>query len=265
MTVERDRLRTTFGEDAELYDRMRPTYPAELFNELAALAGLAPGASVLEIGPGTGQATRALALRGYRVTGVELSADMARICRRRCAGLDVRIDVSAFEDWAPGDERFDLVFAATAFHWVDPAVRYRKSAEVLRPGGALATVRTEHIAGGSSAFFEAVQRCYEKWDPLTTPGLKLLVPEAIPFDADDIEQSALFEAPTFRRYEWEQTYSIAEYRDLLLTYSGHRAMPREMREGLLACIAQCANGNALTKRYMFELRLARLTSSASRS
>jgi SAM-dependent methyltransferase len=262
---DRDRLRTTFGEDAELYDRMRPQYPSALFDDLATLAWLRAGAPVLEIGPGTGQATIALARRGYRVTAVELSEDLARLCQMRCASSDVRVDVGAFEDW-PLTQQFDLVFAATAFHWIDPAVRLRKSAQALRPGGALATVRTEHIAGGTDAFFAAAQRCYERWDALTPPGLRLEPAEAIPFEADDhIAGSELFEAPIFRRYEWEQTYTIAEYRNLLLTYSGHRALPREQQQGLLECITECAAGKPVTKRYLFELRVARVKNDRSHS
>jgi SAM-dependent methyltransferase len=253
---ERGRLRETFGEDAELYDRMRPVYPAAVFDDVAELGGLRAGAKVLEVGPGTGQATRALAKRGFRVTAVELSPGMARVCRRRCAGLDVRVEVGAFEDW-PTTETYDLVFAATAFHWIDPAVRSAKSAGALRAGGVLATVRTEHIAGGTAAFFEAVQRCYERWDPATPPGLTLQPADAIPLELDDIRSSGLFEEPTFRRHEWEQTYSIAEYRDLLLTYSGHRALRSDLQRGLLECITACANGQNVTKRYLFELRVAR--------
>jgi hypothetical protein len=125
-------------------------------------------------------------------------------------------------------------------------------------------VRTEHVAGGSEAFFAAVQRCYERWDPKTPPGLRLVASDDIAMEIDDIRESGLFEEPTFRRYEWEQTYSIAEYRNLLLTYSGHRAMPPEMQQGLLECIAACAQGNNVTKRYLFELRVARLTSRGGR-
>jgi SAM-dependent methyltransferase len=139
------RLRSTFNEDAERYDRARPRYPVQLFDDLAAAAA-PPAAPLLEIGCGTGQATVALAERGYRIVAVELGPEMAVVARRNLARFDgVEVVTAAFEDWPLPDEPFDVVFSATAFHWVDPAVRVSKSADALRPGGILATVGTEHI------------------------------------------------------------------------------------------------------------------------
>lgn len=150
--TDRERLRATFGEDAERYDRRRPGYPAELFDEFAA----APGSRVLELGCGTGQATLPLARLGCAIVAVELSVDMAAIARRRLAEFPaVRVVVSAFEDWPLPDERFDLVLSATAFHWLDPDVRMRKAADALRPGGRLALISTHHVAGGTELFFVA--------------------------------------------------------------------------------------------------------------
>lgn len=263
--AERERLRETFGEDAVLYDRMRPGYPAELFDDLASAADLQPGARVLEIGPGTGQATRALLQRGYRVTAVELSPTMAAVLAKRCAEYGDRLEicVCAFEHFEPPAEAtpYAAIFAATAFHWVDPAVRLVKCAALLRRGGILATVATHHIEGGDTAFFNGVQLCYERWDPATTPGLRLEPSERIPFDLRDVRDSDRFDEPSFTRYEWEQAYSTAEYRDVLMTYSGHRAMPPDDLAGLLGCISSLADtqfGGRITKRYMNELRIARL-------
>ncbi|HZC29448.1 MAG TPA: class I SAM-dependent methyltransferase, partial [Gaiellaceae bacterium] len=132
-------LRATFDEDAERYDRARPGYPAELFDDLAALAGLRPGDRVLEIGPGTGQATVPLARRGYRIVAVELGTGLAAVARRNLAAFpDVEVVNAAFEDWPLPAEPFDAVVAATAFHWIDPDVRLARTAQTLRPGGALA-------------------------------------------------------------------------------------------------------------------------------
>jgi SAM-dependent methyltransferase len=258
--ADREHLRAIFDQAAELYDRARPGYPTELFEDLAALAALEPGARVLEIGCGTGQATLPLAERGYAITAVELGAGLAAVARRKLAGFSsVAIVVGTFEDWPLPSEPFDLVFAATAFHWLDPAVRVRKSALALRPGGTLATIATHHIAGGTEAFFVDAQGCYERWDPATPPGLRLEPPDAIPTDALEIEQAAEFTPPLFRRYAWERTYSSAEYIALLLTYSGHRALPAVPRAGLLECITELIDGRyggSITKRYMSELRVA---------
>jgi SAM-dependent methyltransferase len=252
------RLRETFNEDAEQYDRARPRYPDQMFDDLAA-AGVAPGARVLEIGCGTGQATVPLAKRGYRVVAVELGPDMAAVARRNLAGFDsVEVLTAAFEDWPLPAEPFDVVFSATAFHWVDPAVRVSKSADALRPGGLLATVGTHHVTGGSERFFVEVQDCYERFDPSTPPGLRLTAARDIPEDDRELTASGRFGQASFRRYEWDAAYSTTDYLDLLLTYSNHRALPDVPRRGLLHCIGQLIDnhGGRVVKRYLTELRFA---------
>jgi SAM-dependent methyltransferase len=231
MTQDRERLRSTFDQVADLYDRARPGYPAALFDDLAELAGIGPGARVLEIGPGTGQATIPLAERGCQVVAVELGAGLAAVARRNLARFpEVDVVTAAFEDWPLPAEPFDLVLAATAFHWVDPAVRVDKAADALRPGGALATVATHHVAGGDEAFFAAAQACYERWDPDTPPGGAALEPAAdIPSSSDELDRSRRFGPARFRRHEWEQSYTTTGYVDVLLTYSGHRAFDPRAR------------------------------------
>ena len=257
---DRARLRQTFDEDAELYDRARPGYPAVLFDDLAALACIGPGCRVLEIGCGTGQATVPLAERGCALVCVELGAGLAAVARRTLARFpSVRVVVSAFEDWPLPPEPFDTVVSATAFHWLDPAVRVAKAADALRPGGVLATIATHHVGGGDAAFFIEVQACYERWDPATPPGLRLLPAAEIPLSSEELDRSGRFGPATFRRYEWELAYPTAAYLETLLTYSGHRALAPEARGGLLACIAELIEsryGGCITKRYLTELRVA---------
>jgi hypothetical protein len=171
----------------------------------------------------------------------------------------VRVEVAAFEGWPLPPKPFDTVLAATAFHWIDPAVRVTKAAHALRRGDVLATIATHHIAGGNAAFFAEVQDCYEQWNPATPPGLRLPWADEIPFDSQDLDGSRQFRPATFRRYEWELAYSTARYLEMLLTYSGHRALAPEARSGLLACIAELIDsrhGGRIRKRYLSELRVA---------
>src|ERR671931_916695 len=160
---DRRRLRATFEEVPELYDRARPLYPPELFDDLVASAGLAAGSRVLEIGCGTGQATLPLAERGLEVVCVELGAGLAAVARRKLAGFP-RVEVvhTVFQAWEAEDESFDAVVAFTAFHWVDPEVKYAKPARLLRPGGTLAVAETEHVRlEGGDAFWTEVQADYD--------------------------------------------------------------------------------------------------------
>ncbi|SHL37781.1 class I SAM-dependent methyltransferase [Streptomyces yunnanensis] len=256
-------LSRTFDEDAELYDRARPGYPSELFDDLAELAGIGRGCRLLEVGAGTGKATVPLAERGCRITAVELGEAMAAVARRNLAGFGaVEVITSDFESWPLPKEPFDAVVSATAFHWIDPAVRLAKAADALRPGGALAVIATHHVAGGSEEFFVEVQDCYEHFDPATPPGLRL--PAADDVDTsdytDEVADSGRFGPVVSRRYAWDLTYTTVEYLEVLRTYSGHRALPPAAREGLLGCIAALIDtryGGRVTKRYLTELRVSR--------
>ncbi|MFI9816771.1 class I SAM-dependent methyltransferase [Saccharothrix variisporea] len=242
-------LRAIFGEDADHYDRHRPGYPDALFDRL-------PAGRVLEIGCGTGKATVPLAERGHRVVAVELSPAMAAVARRNLARFPgVEVVVGEFETWPLPAEPFDLVLAATAFHWLDPTIRTAKAAAALRPGGTLAIVSTHHVAGGTTDFFAEVQRCYERFDPSTPPDLRLTPAAEIPEDTTDF--AGWFDPVEFHRYVWDRTYTAPEYLALLMTYSGHRALAPDRRAGLFACITAMIDGNGgrITKRFMTELAM----------
>lgn len=258
-------LRGIFDEDAELYDRVRPGYPAPLFELLVEEADLGPRRRVLEIGPGTGKATVPLAMTGSRIIAVELGANLAARCAAHVAACpDVRVVNLGFEDWPLPGEPFDLVLAATSWHWLDPAVRVAKVARALRPGGLLAVIETHHVAGGSNRFFADVQQCYERYDPATPPGLRLSAADEVPYLADT-DGSELFEPAIFHRWEWGERYSAGRYLNLLRTYSGHRALPEPARTNLLDCIDELIKtryGGAITKQYLTQLWLARRAAAA---
>jgi len=261
--VERRELRAVFDEDAELYDRARPGYPAALFADLARLGCTGRGRRVLEIGPGTGQATAELAAGGASVVAVELGASLAAVLQRRTSGLDVEVVVADVERWAPPEAPFDTVAAFTAWHWLDPVSRAERVAALLRPGGALATVTTTHVAGGSAGFFADMQDCYRR---VTGQSEDRPEAEAVPVALDDVDRSPLFAPALRRRYTAEADYSVQAYLDLLSTYSDHRALGPERMGRLLTCVGRIAEeryGGRITMRYLYELRVAHRRAVAS--
>jgi SAM-dependent methyltransferase len=259
--VTAERRGALFDRVAELYDRVRPDYPAAVYDDLEELAGLSAGARVLEIGCGSGQATQALAERGARIVAVELGPALAELARRRLARFaEVEVVVSAFEDWPLPDEPFDLVVAATSFHWLDAGWALGRVADALRPGGALATIATHHVAGGTAGFFAAAQECYLRWDPETTEGLTLPAPEDVPCDDTDLRRSGRFGPAVFRHHERDIAHSTAGYLDVLRTYSGSLSLEPQLRDGLLDCLGRLADerfGGRVVKRYLWQLMVAR--------
>ncbi|HET9971528.1 MAG TPA: class I SAM-dependent methyltransferase [Streptosporangiaceae bacterium] len=239
---KRERLRQTFGQAAERYDRARPEYPEALFDDLVALAGLSPGDRLIEVGCATGKATRPLARRGFRITCVELGAELAAVARQNLAGFEVEIVRRPFEEWQPPEpastdpastEPASLVYAATAWHWIDPAVRYQRAWQALRPGGHLALWAAEHVfPEGGDTFFEEFDDIYDEIGEGDPPSRLRLRPGELPDDRAGIEASGLFEVTAVRHYDWEQAYSAEEYIELLSTFSGHIAMAEWKRQRL---------------------------------
>ena len=131
-----------FDQVAELYDASRRGYPKEIVDFMLATAELEAGAVVLEVGCGTGQLTEQLAHCGLTVTAIDIGPAMVTAARRRLGRSAVRFEVVSFEDFDAADASFDLLVSATAFHWIDPEVKFAKSARLLRPGGWLALLAT---------------------------------------------------------------------------------------------------------------------------
>jgi SAM-dependent methyltransferase len=126
----------SFGAVAEAYERFRPGYPAELFDMVMTYAGR-PVLTALEIGAGTGKATRLFAQRGVTVTATEPDGAMLAELRKHVP-VNVRTVQAAFEDLRPG-ESYGLVYAAAALHWTNPEGRWSRIAALLEPGGVFAS------------------------------------------------------------------------------------------------------------------------------
>jgi SAM-dependent methyltransferase len=254
---DRERLRETFGTVAELYDRARPEYPAAVFDDLAELALLEPGSRVLEIGPGTGKATVELVRRGYAVTGIELSPELAEIARRNAP--DAEVEVGDFESWEPREADYDAVVAFAAFHWVAPELRYTTPARLLRPGGALAVVHGSHVLPpDGDQFFAEVQEDYDAVVPHPdnrAPG----PPEEIGSEwGDEFRVSGVFDRVEERRHVQALTYTADEYVGVLGTFSNNLALPPAQRDELFRRIRARIDtrpGGRVTKHFLLVLTL----------
>lgn len=127
-----------FDEIAAEYDRRRPAYPDQLIDQACQVAGIGSGDQVLEVGCGSGQLTRALVARGLHVTALEPGKSLIALARQNLEAAGAVEFVNAqFEDVLLPRAKFQAVFSASAFHWVDPKVSWQKAADVLVPGGTL--------------------------------------------------------------------------------------------------------------------------------
>jgi protein-L-isoaspartate O-methyltransferase len=254
------RRREAFDEVADLYDRARPGYPPALVADLAQLAALGPDSRVLEIGCGTGQLTAALAALGSTLVAVELGPRLAEVARLNLAGFPaVEVVTADFESWPLPDVPFDLVVSATAFHWIDPAVRVPKAVAALRPGGSLAVIETHHVAGGTPSFFDRSQACYLRFEPGTRTGFRLPVAGELTTRRPELDDSPLLGAVALRSYLRDLEHTAGSYTDVLATYSNVRGLSPENRDGLLSCLATLIDsefGGRVTTSVLNELRVA---------
>ncbi|MET0424079.1 MAG: class I SAM-dependent methyltransferase [Actinoplanes sp.] len=217
----------TFGAVAEAYERYRPGYPGELFELVAAYAGR-PVRTALEIGAGTGKATRLFAEHGVAVTATEPDAAMLAELRKHVPA-NVTTTRAAFEDLRT-DQTYGLVYAAAALHWTEPAGRWERIAGWVEPGGVFASFGGP-IQPADPAVAQAVQVARAPFlavDDIPSPDGT--PPEAeMQWPGTELRKSALFDDVRQQVIERRLTMSAADYVGHLSTISAYLELPADVR------------------------------------
>lgn len=257
------RRRLAFGAVAELYEQVRPSYPQSLVEVVLAHAQLEPGDRILDVGAGTGKATRLFAGRGHEIVALEPSPQMAGVARATLAE-DARVTVveGDFEGWELPPEPFKLLISAQAWHWIDPAVRYVKARAALERGGALAAF-WNHVDWQRVPLRPVLAEAYRQAAPEFAPSGPMhpltehtyMVPE---WEAE-IESAGGFEQPLAQLFRWEQRYGAHEYARLLATHSDHAILDPVVRGRLLQQVEDAieSQGGELELTYVTHLCMAR--------
>jgi ubiquinone/menaquinone biosynthesis C-methylase UbiE len=257
------------AELAGMFDRMatgydaRPGYPREVFDILRERCGLGPGTRVLEIGPGSGQATMPILDYGAEVTAVEPGAALARLLVERTSGRNIDVVVSRFEAVEMPEANFDLIASATAFHWVDITVGLERCARYLRDDGWLALWWT--FWGDP----DRPDRFHEALLPiLRVQAPHLLAEEAgvsaylqdVAARAGELEHSPAFDAVKEDTFLWEGSHEPAALRAMFATFAAWIALPEPTRAELLDDVETLARddfGGMVTRPYKTVLYTAR--------
>jgi SAM-dependent methyltransferase len=244
---ERTKRALVFGEVAELYDRARPSYPDALVSDVVGEIPDAPRARVLEVGAGTGKATKLLAPRLGSLVALEPDPAMAAIATRHAESLEnVDVVIDSFEDWVTAGPVFDAIVAAHCWHWVDPRVGYVKARSLMRDEGVLAAFWNVPVVEASPlapALAEAYrQHAPELEDKTSTTRAS--------FDAS-LERHPGFAVRDQREYDWDEEYTATGYTDMLSTHSDHHLLPETQRSALMAAVRDVIEraGGTITLRY----------------
>ena len=238
--------RLVFGDDAEQYDRVRPSYPDELIDDVVALVGIPCRA--VDAGCGTGKATVMLAERGVEGVGVEPDPAMADVARRRLSAYPAwRVDVADFEEWEPArGARFDLVTCAQAWHWIDRERGTTRAELLLRSGGWLA-IFGRVPDPPDTPLRRQIDAIYAELAP--KPSVVSQAPE------ERVAPGAAFGSPLRREYPGFEDYSADEWIALMETSSDHKVLPARDRRLLLSRVRDAIDGHGGTYRHHCVCRL----------
>lgn len=230
--------RWSFNDVASQYDRARPSYPSAVVDAVVRCAAIRPESKILEIGCGSGQLTVPLAAHGAAITALELGSHLAALASQRAAPFPrVEVIEADFDRWSLPRSAFDVVVAATSFHWLDPNTRLERCVDALRPHGTLAIVETHWSAGsGRDRFFTASQDCYARWDPRHDPDFLPPIAGTMSKRNGELEACQALRAIQVQEFVQERTYTAAQYSALLQTFSDVQALGEASAAGFVACI-----------------------------
>lgn len=266
---ERDR-RSHFDEIVSGYDKIRPEYPNELFHDIFEYCKHSNNKKAIEIGAGTGKATNHFLKAEYDVTAVELGDNMSEFLLKRFAEYkNFNVITAAFEEANIKDNNYDLIYAATAFHWVNAEIGLPKALRLLKNGGTIALFRYNMIPSAGEELYEEIQAIYDQYyySYYKTNDRPVRKSKADFEKSSEIYKSYRFEDlgaygfndVEMKFYDDQKAYNADEYIALLDTMSDHRALPEENKlalyESVKRAILRCENSYKVD--FIFQLYMGR--------
>lgn len=254
----------TFNTVADNYEKIRPGYPDELYQVLFAYAPLDPSGSALEIGIGAGQATLPVLTTGCTLTAVEYGDQLAQLCRKKFSEYSCfSVITGRFEDADLADHTYDLVYSASAFHWVPEEIGYPKVFRILKPGGTFARFANHpYQAKDNPVLFEEIQNTYAEYYYSyykKKPGKLSEYTEEQAAARAEIAKKYGFTDTQYALFHRIRTLSAAEYRMLISTYSDHITIEERIRERFFDAIEDTINrhGGSISIFDTLDLQMAR--------
>ncbi len=235
-----------FDSVAQDYQLMRPGYPDQLYQEIFSYCPLSKHSTVAEIGIGSGQATTPFLKTGSRLTAIEPGSKFAQMCMQKFGGYEAFSLLNCrFEEAQLAEESFDLVYSASAFHWIEENSGYEKVFRILKSGGAFARFANHPLpAADDPTLAQDIQKLYETY---YYPHFNRK-PEA-PRRFSKQQAAELAEKAgehgfidiCHQLFQSKRRLSAVQYTRLLGTYSDHLMLPEAVRREFFLRIEQAVN------------------------
>lgn len=258
-----DSLFWTFDTSVDLYEKYRDCYVDEIYRDVFRYKPIDSSSSLVEVGIGTGHATLPFVQTGASVTAVEYGKNLAAFCRVKFRDYpNLTVVNQKFEDYTCADGTIDLVYSASAFHWIPEETGYTKVYSMLKPGGVFA--RFANHPGydpENSALFDAIQEVYKAYAPYRQKPYSrpVLYSEQNAKDRALVAEKYGFTDIAYKMYHSTRTFTADEYIGLLGTYSDNIAMDERFRMRFFEEIRQVifSFGGSITIFDTLDLQLAR--------
>lgn len=252
-------LEWTFNTEAEKYEKMRPGYVPELYEDIFNYIAIDKTSNVLEVGIGGGQATLPILKTGCKLTAVEYGENFTKLCRQKFKEFSTFSTVTAkFEDLVYDKNIYDLIYSATAFHWIPEEIGYTKVFEMLKSGGVFARFANHPYKDkGREEIHEALQKIYSVYMPGAISANEYSENEAKKLA--DMAQKYGFVDISYKLYHRTRSFKASEYISLLGTYSDHIAIEEHTRKKFFSEIEETIHnfGGQISIYDTIDLQLAR--------
>jgi SAM-dependent methyltransferase len=252
-------LETTFDSVCTEYDRWRPTYVKELYDDIFDVKEINPSSNVLEVGIGTGQATFPILETACSLTAIELGYNLAEFSRYKYKNYEKFNVVNLpFQDFKCPPNSFDLIFSASAFHWIPEDIGYTKVFNMLKSGGVFARFANHPYKDKKrNNIHLAFEKIYAKYMPGSLAGDEYGEENAK--NRAELAHKYGFVDISYRLYHRTRTFTADEYTLLLGTYSDHIAIEEKTRMKFFDEIREAINDNGgiITLYDTIDLQLAR--------
>lgn len=264
MSDNRKELGSTFDTAASLYNKMRPGYVDELYKAVFDYISIDEQSRVVEVGSGTGQATLPVLKTGCELTAVEYGENLSSMLKDRYKEYDrFNVITGKFEDVDLEENAYDLVFSATAFHWVPEEIGYPKVYSILKSGGAFARFANRpRISGYDPDLAQEIDDIYNDYYNKhygVKSGAKKWFTEENAKEISQIPSKYGFTDIKYRLFYRTRVFTAQEYISLLGTYSDHIAIEESVRKVFFSKIEEAIlrHGGTISINDTLDLELAR--------